>query len=108
MNLLQSFSCHMGIYLSRRDIDMAEHHLDRTKVRSPFQKMASKGVTEKMRGDPFPNPRPLTIGFGISPEPLSAHIFPRAVDKKKRALLPFRKTFSSGLQIEMDPLHGFH
>ncbi len=36
MNLLQSLSSHMGIDLGGRDICMAKHHLDRTKIRPPF------------------------------------------------------------------------
>jgi len=37
MNLLQSLSGHMGIYLSGGDIRMAKHHLDGAKIGSPFQ-----------------------------------------------------------------------
>jgi len=36
MNLLQSLSSHMGIYLSGRDIRVAKHHLDRTKISPSF------------------------------------------------------------------------
>jgi len=73
MNFLQSLPGHMGIDLSGRDIHMAEHHLYRTKVRSPFQKMAGKGVTKKMGGDPLSKPRSPRILFEIFPESLSAH-----------------------------------
>ena len=67
MNLLQSLSGHMGIYLSAGDIRMAEHHLDRTKICSPLQKMAGKGVTKKMRRDPFTKTSSSRIIFKIFP-----------------------------------------
>jgi hypothetical protein len=91
MNLLQSLSGHMGIYLSAGDIRMAEHHLDRAKIRPPFQKMAGKGVAKKVGGDPLTKSSLLSIIFKILPEPLSAHPLSRTVDKKGWALLPLRK-----------------
>ena len=66
----------MRVNLSGGDIHMTKHHLDRAKVCPPFQKMACKGVAEKMGGNPFTNARPLTIGFETLPEPLTAHPFP--------------------------------
>jgi hypothetical protein len=67
MNLLQSLSGHMGIYLSAGDIRMAEHHLDRTKIRPPFQKMAGKGVAKKVGGDPLTKSSSSRIIFKIFP-----------------------------------------
>src|SRR4030043_185920 len=73
VNLLQSLSCDMGIYLSGGNIHVTKHHLNRTEIRPPFQKMACEGVTEKMGGNSFPNTRPPTIGFDIFPALFSAH-----------------------------------
>lgn len=63
VNLLQSLAGDMGVYLSGGDIHMAKHHLNRTKVCSPLQKVARKGMAEKMRGDPLAHASLSSIHF---------------------------------------------
>src|SRR4030065_2867989 len=84
---------------------MAEHHLNGTKVGSPFQKMACERMTDKMRINPLPDPSLLPIGLKIMPETLAAHPLPQAVKEEKTAFLPSRKCFTSCPEIKADPLH---
>ena len=73
MDLLEPLSGHMGVDLSCGDIRVPEHHLNRTEVCTSLQKVAGKGVAQKMRGDPFPNARPSAILLDVFPESLSGH-----------------------------------
>jgi hypothetical protein len=97
----------MGIDLRGGDIRMAEHHLYGTKIRSPFQKMAGKRVTKKVRSNPLAKTGPSRIVFQIFPEALSAHPFARAVDEKGGIFLSFRKNSTSCFQIDSDPIDRF-
>ena len=97
VNLFQSFPRDMRIDLSRGDIHVAKHHLDRTEICPSFQKMTCEGVTEKMGGDSFSNTCPPTIGLNHLPELLSTHPSSHTVDKKTGTLPPFGKPFSCTL-----------
>ncbi len=79
----------MGVDLGRRDIHVAEHHLDRSKISPSFQKMTGEGVTQKVGGDPLKKTGPAGIILQALPELLSAHPFSRSVDKKDWTLLAF-------------------
>ncbi len=71
----------MGIDLSRGDIHVAEHHLDRTKVGPPFQQMTGKGVAKKVRRNFLAKAGLSRIVLQILPEPLTAHPSSRTIDK---------------------------
>ena len=84
----------MGVDLGRGNIHVAKHHLDRTEICPSLQKMAGKGVAEKMGENSFSNACSPPIGFDIFPELLPAHPHAQAVDEKKGAPLPFGKFFN--------------
>lgn len=107
VDLFQSLSGHVGIDLSRGDIHVAEHHLDRTKISPPFQEMAGEGVAKKVRGNPLTKAGPLGIVPKVLPEPLAAHPLSRTVDKEEWAFLPLCKNSAGGPQIDRNPLHRF-
>ena len=107
MNLLEPVARHMGIDLSGGDIRVAEHHLNRAKVGSPLKKVACKGVTEKMRSDPFPDSRLSAVPLDPFPEALATHGLPRTVHEKLRAILPLRQFRASRLQIKTQPFDRF-
>jgi len=86
MYLFQPFTCHMGIDLCRRDVNMAEHQLHGAEIRSPFKKMAREGMAEEMGSDPFPDSSPPSVGLDALPEMLAAHRLSGSIDKEKRTL----------------------
>jgi hypothetical protein len=89
MNFLQPLSGHVSVNLGGRNIHMAKHHLDRSKIRTPFQQMACEGVAQEVRSDPLPDASFLAIGLKILPETLAAHSPPGTVDEEKWAFFPF-------------------
>ncbi len=81
MNLFQSLPADMSVDLGCRDIHMAEHHLDRTQIGPPFQKMTREGVTKKVGSNLLAKAGLPRVVLQILPEPLTAHSFPRTIDK---------------------------
>ena len=51
VNVLELFFDELRIDLSRRNIGVAKHFLDRVDVRAVFQQMRREGVAERMRRD---------------------------------------------------------
>ena len=49
INLLQALLDHVRVNLSRGNIRVAQHELDRAEVRTPFQQVRGKTVTQLMR-----------------------------------------------------------
>ena len=94
----------MGVNLGRRNIHMAKHHLDRSKIRTPFQQMTGEGMAQEVRRDSLPDPRLQAIALQILPEPLAAHLSPGAVDEEKGAFFAFGQFFPGRLQVLRDPL----
>ena len=45
VHLSQMFVCHMRVYLRRRNIGMSQKRLYRAQVRTIFQKISGKGMT---------------------------------------------------------------
>jgi len=90
----------MGIDLRGRDIRVAQHHLDGSKVRTPLKKMACERMPKKMGGDPLAKASPPAIYFDAPPEPLPTHPFARTIDEKEGALPSLGKPFASGVQIQ--------
>ena len=49
VNLLQSATIHVSVYLGRRDISMPQHRLYRAKISAAFKQMSGKRMTKHMR-----------------------------------------------------------
>ena len=45
----QPVALHVGVYLRRRDIGVAEHLLDAAQIGAVVEQMGGKGVTQHMR-----------------------------------------------------------
>ena len=63
----------MGIDLCGGDAGMAQHHLNRPKIRSMIQQMGGKRMPEHVRRDGFANPGSSRAVLEDFPKTLSAH-----------------------------------
>lgn len=59
MHSLQASPLNMCVDLRRRNIRMAEHHLDRPKIRAAFEQMRRERMSKHVRRDDWSNPGPL-------------------------------------------------
>lgn len=68
VNVFQFLTHYLGIDLSRRNIRVAKHFLNRTQVRSVFQQVCSKGVAQGMGGNIFFDARLILIKLDDFPK----------------------------------------
>ena len=47
MQVFEVIACHVGINLSRGDVGMAQHGLNRPQIGAAFQQVARKGVPQR-------------------------------------------------------------
>src|SRR5512139_1672113 len=97
----------MGVDLGCRNINMAEHRLDRSKICTPFQQMTGERVAQEVRRDSFPDAGLQAIGLKTFPETLAAHLPPGTVDKEKRTFFPLDQFSPGCLQVLGNPFDGF-
>ena len=71
MYLLQPLPGDMGVDLSRRDVGMAEHDLDGSQVRTMFEEVTRKGMSQRVGIDLFPDARCQAEALDDLPETLS-------------------------------------
>lgn len=69
----ESGTPHMGIDLCRRDVYMAQHGLQCSKIRAMLEQMCRKGVPQDMGRDRAPNPCDLCMPSQTLPEILPGH-----------------------------------
>ena len=73
IHILELLFYELGINLRRRYIGVAEHFLYRVDIRSVFEQVRSKGMTQRVRGDVLGYLRFLLIMLDYLPEALTRH-----------------------------------
>ena len=92
MNGLESLWCYMGVNLRCANIDVAQHHLDRSQIRSSLQKVAGKGMPECVGRDVFSDTAFQCSLLEDFPEALTRHRLTQTAHKKIGA----RRAFQQG------------
>ena len=76
MQLLEMFAGDVGVYLGRRNIDMAKHDLHGPQIGAPVQEVGREGVAELVGGDRLGDPDPRRVALEELPEALAGHLLP--------------------------------
>ena len=71
INILELLFNKLGIYLSRGNVRVSEHFLNRMQVSAIFKQMRGKRMAQSMRRDGFFNMRFLLIRFNYLPKALT-------------------------------------
>src|SRR5258708_11106649 len=110
INLLQALLDHVRVNLSRGNIRVAQHELDRAEVRTPFQKVRGKTVAQLVRRKTPAQAQAHPIIVQDLPNPDAAE--PPANPRQKEHVIVRRRTRRSGefrprlRQVLLDRLDG--
>ena len=102
MQVFEVIACHVGINLSRGDVGMAQHGLNRPQIGAAFQQVARKGVPQRVGRDHFSEPCPKTVTLDQLPKTLAAERFSGPGDKKSGTHTVFEKRLACPVGLSSD------
>src|SRR5688500_14336140 len=82
VDLLEARACDVGVDLGRRDIRVAEHHLDRAEVRAMLEQVRGERMPEDVRGDVGADPRFARVPGDLEPYRLAGETTAPDAQKK--------------------------